>query len=234
MRTGIRQALIAEEFQPWFQPVVRMSDRAVIGYEALARWERDGQIVSPAEFIPVAESTDLIVALDRFILRQALRQAPANVHIAVNVSAATLSTPNLADLVNAELAATGFEPRRLQLEVTETALLRPTGTVTDTMRQVAALGVRWWVDDFGTGYSSIAHLRDLPIHGLKLDKSFTAGLPADATCRRLSLGLVGLARGLGLGTIAEGVETAEQREVLASQGWELGQGWLFGRPTPLA
>ncbi len=233
MRTGIRQALAYEEFQPWFQPVVRLSDGGLIGYEALARWERDGQVISPAEFIPVAESTDLIVALDRFILRQALRQAPADVHIAVNVSAATLSTPNLADLVNAELAASGVAPERLQLEVTETALLRPTGAVTDTMRQVASLGVRWWVDDFGTGYSSIAHLRDLPIHGLKLDQSFTAGLPDDATCRRLSLGLVGLARGLGLGTIAEGVETAEQGDMLASQGWELGQGWLYGRPTPL-
>ena len=234
MRTGIRQALTAHEFLPWFQPVVSMADGSLVAYEALARWERDGQIVPPDEFIPVAESTDLIVALDRLILRQALHQAPPDVHVAVNVSASTLSTPNLADVVNAELAASGFDPGRLHLEVTETALLRPTGMVTDTMRQVADLGVRWWVDDFGTGYSSIAHLRDLPIHGLKLDRSFTSGLPDDATCRRLALGLVGLARGLGLGTIAEGVETAEQAEVLAEQGWEHGQGWLYGRPTPLA
>ena len=234
MRTGIRQALTSEEFLPWFQPVVSMADGSLVAYEALARWERDGQIVPPDEFIPVAESTDLIVALDRLILRQALHQAPPDVHVAVNVSASTLSTPNLADVVNAELAASGFDPGRLHLEVTETALLRPTGMVTDTMRQVADLGVRWWVDDFGTGYSSIAHLRDLPIHGLKLDRSFTSGLPDDATCRRLALGLVGLARGLGLGTIAEGVETAEQAEVLAEQGWEHGQGWLYGRPTPLA
>ena len=101
------------------------------------------------------------------------------------------------------------------------------------MRNVAALGVRWWVDDFGTGYSSIAHLRDLPIHGLKLDRSFTAGLPQDATCQRLAAGLIGLARGLGLGTIAEGIETSEQGDILAEQGWDRGQGWLYGRPTPL-
>lgn len=233
MRTGIRQALLAEEFQPWFQPVVDLRDGSVTGYEALARWERDGQIVPPAEFIPVAESTDLIVALDRHILCRALALVPAGAELAVNVSAPTLSSIDLADVVNAELLAHGVEASRLHLEVTETALLRPTATVIDNMRKVALLGVRWWVDDFGTGYSSIAHLRDLPIHGLKLDRSFTAGMPGDATCQRLAAGLIGLARGLGLGTIAEGIETAEQGSMLAEQGWERGQGWLYGRPTPL-
>lgn len=233
MRTGIRQALRNDEFQPWFQPVVRLGDGSLTAYEALARWERDGRIVPPAEFIPVAESTDLIVALDRCILRRALALVPPGLRLGVNVSAETLSTSDLADVVNAELNASGVDPQRLNLEVTETALLRPTPVVIENMRQVAELGVKWWVDDFGTGYSSITHLRDLPIHGLKLDRSFTAGLPDDATCRRLALGLVGLARGLGLGTIAEGVETVAQAEVLAEQGWELGQGWLYGRPSPL-
>ncbi len=233
MRTGIREALRAEQFLPWFQPVVSMQDGSIRAYEALARWERDGRVVPPVEFIPVAESTDLIVALDRFILRRGLQWVPGGVHLGVNVSAATLSSPDLADVVHAEVTTAGFDPQRLNLEVTETALLRPTRVVKDNMRQVAELGVRWWVYDFGTGYSSIAHLRDLPIHGLKLDRSFSAGLPDDATCRRLALGLVGLARGLGLGTIAEGVETAEQAAVLAEQGWELGQGWLYGRPAPL-
>lgn len=233
MRTGIKQALLAEEFQPWFQPVVNLRDGSVSGYEALARWERDGQIVSPAEFIPVAESTDLIVTLDRHILCRALALIPLGAEVGVNVSAPTLSTADLADTVHAELVAHGVDASRLHLEVTETALLRPTATVIANMRNVAALGVRWWVDDFGTGYSSIAHLRDLPIHGLKLDRSFTAGLPQDATCQRLAAGLIGLAHGLGLGTIAEGIETAEQGRILAEQGWDRGQGWLYGRPTPL-
>lgn len=232
MRTGIRQALQSDEFRPWFQPVVDMKDGSIVAYEALARWERDGRIVPPVEFIPVAESTDLIVSLDLHILRAALATVPDDAQLGVNVSAATLSSPDLADIINAELTTAGFDATRLHLEVTETALLRPTGAVKDTMQQVADLGVRWWVDDFGTGYSSIAHLRDLPIHGLKLDRSFTAGLPEDATCHRLALGLVGLAHGLGLGTIAEGVETAEQAAVLAEQGWEHGQGWLYGRPVP--
>lgn len=233
MRTGIRQALLADEFQPWFQAVVDLRTGAVTGYEALARWQRDGQIVPPADFIPVAESTDLIVALDRHILCRALALIPAGAELGVNVSAPTLSTVNLADIVNAELLAHDVDPGRLHLEVTETALLRPTANVIENMCKVADLGVRWWVDDFGTGYSSIAHLRDLPIHGLKLDRSFTAGMPRDATCQRLAAGLVGLARGLGLGTIAEGIETAEQGRMLAEQGWERGQGWLYGRPTPL-
>ncbi len=102
------------------------------------------------------------------------------------------------------------------------------------MRAVAALGITWWVDDFGTGYSSLVHLRDLPIGGLKLDRSFTAGVETDAsTHHRLAHGLLGMARGLGLHTIAEGVETREQADALRAQGWDLGQGWLYGRPGPL-
>jgi diguanylate cyclase (GGDEF)-like protein/PAS domain S-box-containing protein len=233
MRTGIREALQAQQFVPWFQPLVSMAEGDVRGYEALARWDRDGHIVSPAEFIPVAESTDLIVDLDRYILHAGLHQVPVGMDLGVNVSAATLSSVDLAEVVYAELTSSGFDPTRLNLEVTETALLQPTALVKDNMAQVAHLGVRWWVDDFGTGYSSIAHLRDLPIHGLKLDRSFTAGLPDDARCQRLALGLVGLARGLGLSTIAEGIETAEQAAMLAAQGWEVGQGWHYGKPQPL-
>jgi diguanylate cyclase (GGDEF)-like protein/PAS domain S-box-containing protein len=233
MRSGIRDALLADEFRAWFQPVVAMADGSVIAYEALARWHRDSGIVQPAQFVPVAESTELIIALDRVILRQAMAAVAAldgNAHLAVNVSAATLSTPDLAESLQRELGRTGLDPARLQLEVTETALLSPTGSVRQGMREVADLGVTWWVDDFGTGYSSIAHLRDLPVQGLKLDRSFTAGLATDPTCVRLAQGLVGLAHGLGMGTIAEGVETAEQAAILAGQGWEMGQGWLYGQP----
>jgi EAL domain-containing protein (putative c-di-GMP-specific phosphodiesterase class I) len=108
-----------------------------------------------------------------------------------------------------------------------------TDDVRRTMEAIAGLGVSWWVDDFGTGFSSISHLRDLPIAGLKLDQSFTRMLTLDDTpATRLALGLVGLAEGLGLQTIAEGVETLQQKEVLSQQGWTYGQGWLFGRPLP--
>jgi EAL domain-containing protein (putative c-di-GMP-specific phosphodiesterase class I) len=137
--------------------------------------------------------------------------------------------------VTSALADAGVDAHRLHLEVTETALLQVTDTVRDTMEQLAGLGVAWWVDDFGTGFSSISHLRDLPISGLKLDRTFTAGLTLNDThATRLAQGLAGLAAGLGLQTVAEGVETIEQVNVLMSQGWQMGQGWLYGQAAPPA
>ncbi len=238
IQTGLRDALASGQIQAWYQPVVTLPDGRLRGYEALARWIRDdGTVVPPDEFIPVAEQTNLIIDLDRSILRQALEVMawiPANLHVAVNLSAAALVRPELVDRVTQELAAAHVQPRRLHLEVTETSLVHVTGSVQSAMRELANLGINWWVDDFGTGYSSIAHLRDLPVQGLKLDRSFTHDITAvDPTSLRLAQGLVGLAQGLGLATIAEGVETQREADLLAAQGWELAQGWLFGRPRPL-
>ena len=238
IRSGIHDALAGEQFRPWFQPVVSLTDGEMIGYEALARWVRDdGEVVMPNAFIPVAENTDLIVALDRHILRKAMAEVAAlewPAQVGINVSAQSLSEPDFADSVQDELERSGLDPALLHLEVTETALLRPTEHVHRTMLDVAELGVTWWVDDFGTGYSSITHIRDLPVQGLKLDLSFTSGLPHDLRSVRLAQGLMGLATGLGMRTTAEGVETPEQAQVLAEQGWEWGQGWLYGRPGPFA
>ncbi len=126
-----------------------------------------------------------------------------------------------------------MDPRRLKFELTETSIFHVTGGVKDTMHALAALGIDWWVDDFGTGFSSISHLRDLPIAGLKLDKSFTAEVAAgDGHSEHLAEGLHGLARGLQLTAIAEGVETVEQEAKLIRQGWSFAQGWLYGRPAP--
>lgn len=238
IQTGLRDALASGQIQAWYQPVVTLPDGRLQGYEALARWIRDdGTVVPPDDFIPVAEQTNLIVDLDGSILRQALEAMawiPANLHVAVNLSAAALVRPDLVERVTQELTAAHVQPRRLHLEVTETSLVHVTGSVQSAMRELANLGIKWWVDDFGTGYSSIAHLRDLPVQGLKLDRSFTHDITAvDPTSLRLAQGLVGLAQGLGLATIAEGVETQREADLLAAQGWELAQGWLFGRPTPL-
>ncbi len=235
LRSGIHEALDSDQIRPWFQPVVTLADGARTGYEALARWvQPDGTVVLPGAFIPVAESTDLIVALDRHMMRKALTTMAAldwPAQLGINVSAASLSEPDFGDSVQDELERSGYPPELLHLEVTETALLNPTAHVQRVMRELAALGVTWWVDDFGTGYSSITHIRDLPVQGLKLDCSFTAGLPDDVRAVRLAQGLMGLANGLRMRTTAEGVETPEQAALLAEQGWELGQGWMYGRPA---
>ena len=236
---AVRDALRDGELVPWFQPIVTLSDSAVVGYEALVRWVRpDGSVVEPAAFLPVAERTSLITEIDLTILERsmaALGRLAAPLFVAVNVSAATLAQPDYADRVLELLAAYKVTPSRLHLEITETAVLRITASVRCSMDRLAGVGVRWFMDDFGTGYSSITHLRDLPISGMKLDRSFTQGVgAAEGTAEQLARALGGLAQGLGLDTVAEGIETDEEAAVLASHGWVHGQGWLYGKAEPLA
>ncbi|MBW4530637.1 MAG: EAL domain-containing protein [Aphanothece saxicola GSE-SYN-MK-01-06B] len=234
----IQRGLVMGEFAAWFMPIVAFDTGQITGYEALARWVRpDGIEVHPAEFLPCAECRGLIVRIDLLVLRQALaalsRLSPA-LTMAVNVSAATLALPDYPQLVGEALRAAGVRPERLHLEVTETALLTVTEGIGRQIQELASSGVRWYVDDFGTGYSSISHLRDLPIAGLKLDRSFTCAMRAkDTKSLRLAQALVGVAEGLELDTVAEGVETIEEARLLTSQGWLHGQGWLYGKAAPL-
>lgn len=238
VQAELRAALADDQIVPWFQPVTVLADGRTVGYEALVRWIRpDGSVVPPADFLDIAERSNLILQIDQVVLAksvQAIARLDPDLHVAVNVSAATLHAGHLEWSVRSALELAGVAPSRLHLEVTETALLHATGEVGRTMRALSELGITWWVDDFGTGYSSVSHLRDLPVHGLKLDRSFTADIASsDDHSARLALGLVGLAQGLGLDTVAEGVETREQAAALLGQGWHLGQGWLYGRPGPL-
>ncbi|MEI6623573.1 MAG: EAL domain-containing protein [Actinomycetes bacterium] len=237
IENAVREGLRDGQFVPWFQPVVNIADGAVVGYEALVRWLRpDGSVVTPDRFLPVAERSSLIADLDVAVLQQAvetLRTLPEPMHVAVNVSANTLANADYGHAVIAALADANADANRLHVEFTETALLSISSRVQDVMRELAAIGVRWYVDDFGTGYSSIAHLRDLPIAGLKLDLSFTAGIRAgDDTSDQLSKALAGLAAGLGIDTVAEGVETPEEAASLTAHGWKHAQGWLYGHPEP--
>ncbi len=237
IESDLREALREHHVSAWFQPVVSLVDRRLRGYEALARWTTDdGVLMMPDDFLPVAEATGLVVDVDLAVLSNALDvlKVSSAQHVAVNVSAASLASPEYADRFAAVLVASGVDPRRLRLEVTETALLDVSAQVARTMQVLAGLGATWYVDDFGTGYSSISHLRDLPVGGLKLDGSFTAGIrAADGTCIKLAQGLIGLAEGLGLDTVAEGIETEFEAGALLGQGWHQGQGWLFGKPEPL-
>ncbi|MBI1377368.1 MAG: EAL domain-containing protein [Frankiales bacterium] len=235
---AVRDALRDGELVAMFMPIVRLSDGAVTSYEALVRWVRpDGTTVEPSAFLPVAERTDLVSEIDLVVLRDAVRALaalPDDVTVAVNVSTASLARPDYAGHVLEALSTASVRAERLHLEVTETAVLRITEQVRSTMLRLAGAGCRWFMDDFGTGYSSISHLRDLPIAGMKLDRSFTAGLgDHDLPSDRLAQALGGLAAGLGLDTVAEGVETAEQAALLASYGWRHGQGWLYGKAAPL-
>jgi EAL domain-containing protein (putative c-di-GMP-specific phosphodiesterase class I) len=220
-------------------PVVSLRDGRVMGVEVLARWcTPDGRLWPTAQFLPRVDEAGLWMDLDDAVLGEASLSGaglPGGVGIGVNLSAATLARPDLADWLLGKVDAEGVAPGRLHLELTETSVLRVDARVTAAMQEVADAGVRWWVDDFGTGYSSISHLRDLPITGMKLDRSFTAGITDRSTRNaRLALGLAGLAAGLGLDTIAEGVETPQQAQLLAEQGWQMGQGHLFGKAANLS
>jgi diguanylate cyclase (GGDEF)-like protein/PAS domain S-box-containing protein len=235
---GIREALEEDRFRAFFQPVVDLSTGEVAGYESLVRIERaDGSIAPPAHFIPIAELSPVIADIDLAMLRMglaALAHLPEPLTVAVNLSTVTLTRPGYPQLIERAIRESEARTARLHLEVTETALMGEAAPIVATMTAIASLGPRWYVDDFGTGYSSISHLRDLPVSGLKLDVSFSAGIrEGDQKSVRLAQALAGLAGGLGLDTVAEGIETVDEAVLLTAQGWRHGQGWLYGRPAPL-
>ena len=237
VESRVRKALAAGAIVPWFQPVVRLHSGELVGYEALARWPQgDGSVLPPSEFLAVSEISGLVVDLDFAVLRKALSAMATkpDVTVSVNVSARTLASPDYVERVGAVLDETGYDASRLRLEVTETALLYDSTRAARVTSALAIKGVKWWLDDFGTGYSTLTHLRDFPISGIKLDRSFTVGVgEEDLASTRLARALVGMAQGLGLETVAEGVETHIQARLLREQGWQNGQGWLYGKAEPL-
>lgn len=237
VQAALRQALADDRIRPWFQPVVNLATEQLAGYEALVRWEKeDGTILEPAQFFDVAERSYLITTLDRIVLSrslEALDHVAPGLLLATNVSGPTLTEGSFFDFVLDELERTGIAPERLNLEVTETSLVEATPEVRLGMTRLADAGVTWWVDDFGTGYSSISHLRDLPVGGLKLDRSFTMGVASgDQRSIRVAQGLAGLARGLSMKMVVEGVQGERDAAILLGQGWNLAQGYVFGRPHP--
>lgn len=234
--TSLRTALDSGGLRPWFMPVVSLTGRRLAGYECLVRWEReDGSVVGPDGFLPLAEQSGLIRDIDRSVFAHVVSRAArtsADVEFGVNISAATLGTDDFCDWMMEAIHVGGVRPDRLMLEVTETSLMHVSGETIAAMERLAGHGASWWVDDFGTGFSSISHLRDLPIAGLKLDRSFTADVTSAPRSAQLAGGLAGLATGMGLWTVAEGIETREQAAALRDLGWGFGQGWYFGRPDP--
>jgi diguanylate cyclase (GGDEF)-like protein len=231
---AMRLALAAQRFRLQYQPQVELASGRVVGAEALIRWNDPalGE-VSPRTFIPVAEDTGFIVAIGDWVLDQAARQAAQWLRaglpmpVAVNVSALQFRQPHFVDRVAEVLRDRQLPPEMLELELTETFLVHDADEALERLRALAGLGVRLTIDDFGTGYSSMAYLKRLPIHRLKIDRSYVQGLPGDLRDAGIVRAVLQIARALDMQVIAEGVETEPQRQFLASLGCDQFQGWLF-------
>jgi diguanylate cyclase (GGDEF)-like protein/PAS domain S-box-containing protein len=239
LRAALEKAIEGRELVVHYQPIMRLADPTVVGMEALVRWNHPTRgLLSPAEFVPLAEETGLITAIDRWVLEEACRQAVAwqpdgaasGPEVSVNLSARHLQSLELVSLVSLALQSSGLPPGLLILEITESVLMRDTDATVERLRELKELGVRLAIDDFGTGYSSLSYLRRFPVDILKVDKLFVDGLGTGLEESALVHAIVQLSHALGLETIAEGIESAEQCTQLVDLGCELGQGYHFARP----
>ena len=250
LETDLRAALDRGELELHYQPVVDLSSRTIVGAEALIRWRHPERgLVSPADFIPLAESTGLIIPIGRWVLSEACRQAAEWQRVAsngrrdgraprepfkigVNISAWQVQHPTMVESVREALRESGLHPSMLMLEITESVMLRDTNVTLSRLRELKALGLSLAVDDFGTGYSSLSYLQRFPIDVLKIDKAFVDPLGASGDMASLTRAIVALGDALGLQMVAEGIERSEQVEGLRFLGCPIGQGFLFSRPLP--
>ncbi|HAR12097.1 MAG TPA: diguanylate cyclase [Bradyrhizobium sp.] len=234
----LRDAIQNEGLQPYYQPLVDLSSGRITGLEALVRWPHPERgMISPGEFIPVAEETGLINPLGSLMLHRACMDAaqwPDDVRVAVNLSPLQFRTGNLLALVTDALRQSGLPARRLELEITETLLLEKSSQVLATLHALRALGVRMSMDDFGTGYSSLSYLRSFPFDKIKIDQSFVRDLGANPDAQAIVRSIVSLGVGLGVTITAEGVETEAELSCLRAEGCHEGQGFLFSRARPNA
>ena len=241
LEARMHEALEANAFRLFFQPQVNRRG-VVIGAEALLRWPLDGGVmVSPAEFIPLAEDTGHIVRLGSWVLRSAcaqlarwqMNETTRHLKIAVNVSARQFHQPDFVASVKDTVRAAGVDPCRLELELTESAILSDMDETIRRMNELRALGIRFALDDFGTGYSSLSYLKRLPLDQLKIDQSFVRDMAEDEGSEAIVLAILSLSHALGLEVVAEGVERPEQRDFLRHHGCDCFQGYLFGKPLPM-
>jgi len=235
----IRQGILRSEFEMHYQPLIRVADGAVVGTEALIRWRHPTRgLLTPGAFLPVIEDNSLIIVLSNWVLRtactEACRWAKAGhpIRVAVNVSVYHVERGNLEASVDAALSESGLPQELLELEVTEGLFLPDKSSAVEVLRRLNARGIRVSIDDFGTGYSSLSYLRRLPVDRLKIDRSFVTGVADDLKDASMVRAIIGLAHDLGLGVIAEGVETAEQLAFLKAEGCDEVQGYLLSRPIP--
>ncbi|HEY0328246.1 MAG TPA: bifunctional diguanylate cyclase/phosphodiesterase [Rhodopseudomonas sp.] len=234
LEIDLRRALALREFALVYQPQVNLRTNTVTGFEALLRWHCPTRgLVSPLEFIPLAEETGVITPIGDWVLRTACREAAKwSPHhtVAVNVSAVQFASPKLVSTILSALAESGLDPHRLELEITESVMLDPRGTALAVLQTLRTMGVRVALDDFGTGYSSLGYLRSFPFDKIKIDQSFVRGTSGDPAGQAIVRAIATLGHSLGMATVAEGVETAEQLARVAADGCTEVQGYYFSRP----
>ncbi len=238
LEQDLRKALPAGEFELHYQPVVNLASKEISGFEALIRWHHPSKgMISPADFIPLAEEIGFIVPLGEWVIRQACATAalwPDELHVAVNISAIQFRNPGLMQVIVSALAASGLAATRLEIEITESVLLHNKEATLAVLHQLRALGIRIAMDDFGTGYSSLTYLQSFPFDKIKIDRSFVKNITENSSSLNIVRAVAALANGMGMTATAEGVETAEQLQSIASEGCTEMQGFLFSRPLPAA
>jgi diguanylate cyclase (GGDEF)-like protein len=236
MENDMRKALVAGEFELFYQPVISLADKRITGLEALIRWRHPEKgMISPGEFIPLAEEIGFIVRIGEWVIRQACATAaawPDHTTVAVNVSPTQFRHPGLVQVVVGALAASGLPARRLEIEITESVLLEDSDKTLATLFRLRELGVRIAMDDFGTGYSSLSYLQSFPFDRIKIDRSFVKDITVASGSLNIVRAVAAMARGLGMAATAEGVETQEQMDTVKSEGCTEMQGFFFSRPRP--
>ncbi|MBP1852367.1 putative bifunctional diguanylate cyclase/phosphodiesterase [Rhizobium halophytocola] len=235
MEHGLRQALRDGSITPFYQPLIDLKSGDVNGFEALARWWWKGEEVPPAEFVTLAEETGLIVELGEQLLHKACAQAatwPAYITLAFNISPVQFRDPALGLRILQVLGETGLPAERLEIEITETALMIDPQQAEDMLAALQSAGIRVALDDFGTGFSSLSQLSRFRFDKIKIDRSFVVNFESDEKQAKIMRALLGLGHGLGLSTTAEGIESESQLKALTQLGCDVGQGYLFGRALP--
>ncbi len=241
LESRLRRALENGEFVVYYQPQASLETGAIVGVEALIRWiDPVLGLVPPSDFIPVAEETGLIVEVGSWVLRTAAaemahwhrRLGRTDLRLAVNLSGRQFQQADLVEMVRRTLAETGLRPSSLELEITESVVMREATASVRRLNELIGLGVHLAIDDFGTGYSSLSYLRTFPIRSLKIDRTFIRDIDRDPNSATLAQGVVGLGRSLGLKLVAEGVETVRQLTLLRGYGCQEMQGFLLSRPLP--
>jgi diguanylate cyclase (GGDEF)-like protein len=235
MEQELRRAVAADTIVPHYQPIVSLNGNRIIGFEALARWRGEGERMLPEQFIPLAEETGLISRLGDQLLRRACLDAktwPPDLFLAFNMSSVQLRDPGVGLRVMSILGETGFDPRRLEIEITESVLIKSTEVAQKLVNELRAAGVSVALDDFGIGYSTLTQLTSFQFDKIKIDRSFVQRLGEDAESLVIVRAILGLAKGFGLISVAEGVEREDQRACLENNGCSEGQGYLFGKAVP--
>jgi EAL domain-containing protein (putative c-di-GMP-specific phosphodiesterase class I) len=237
IEADLRDALDRDEFELLYQPLWDLSSNRIAGFEALIRWNHAVRgTVSPGQFIQIAEETGMIRSIGAWVLEKACRDAmklPEDVKMAVNLSGAQFDSGDIVDVVTAALASSGLPANRLELEITETTLLKNNETTIALLLRLHALGLRIALDDFGTGYSSLSYLRTFPFDKIKIDQSFVREMATRPDCAAIVSSIVILANKLNITTTAEGIETLDQLNLVRETGCTEAQGYLFSVPRPL-